>query len=144
MLLFEEDAADRSTLARFEHEWKVIVDLGMFMFGLANAGVAFSQIGTPTWLVFLSLLFGKTIGIFLCGTLAETLGFPLPQNMGKKELLLAGIISGFGFTVALFVAGEAFVDPVQQGAAKMGAILSCLVAVIAFIAGRILRIRKID
>lgn len=143
MRFFEEDIADRSTMARFEHEWKVIVDLGMFMFGLANAGVEFSQIGTATWLVFLALLLGKTLGIFSFALVAERLGFPLPQGMGNKELLVAGIIAGFGFTVALFVAGVAFIDPVHQGAAKMGAMLSCSVALVAFVAGRALGVRKI-
>ena len=61
---------------------------------------------------------------------------------GEKELLIVGIIGGFGFTVALFVAGEAFTDPTLQGAAKMGAMLSCLAALIAVAAGRLLKIRK--
>ena len=37
--LFEDDPQDRSTLSTFEHEWKLVVDFGLFMFGLANAGV---------------------------------------------------------------------------------------------------------
>ncbi len=140
--LFEEDEADRSTIARFEHEWKVIVDFGLFMFGLANAGVEFSRINAATWLVVAALLVGKSAGIFAFGSLAETLGFPLPDGMRKKELFVAGIIAGFGFTVALFVAGEAFVDPVHQGAAKMGAMLSCSAAVIGLIAGKLLGIKR--
>jgi Na+:H+ antiporter, NhaA family len=51
--LFEEDRTDRSTIAQFEHEWKIIVDFGLFLFGLANAGVGFAQVGTATWLVLL-------------------------------------------------------------------------------------------
>jgi len=140
--LFEEDEADRSAIARFEQEWKVIVDFGLFMFGLANAGVEFSRIGTATWLVVAALLVGKSAGIVALGSFAEMLGFPLPDGMRKKELFVAGIIAGFGFTVALFVAGEAFVDPLHQGAAKMGAMLSCSAAVIALIAGRLLRIKR--
>ncbi len=139
---FEEDVADRSTIARFEHEWKIIVDFGLFMFGLANAGVELSSAGTATWLVFFALLIGKTLGIFLMGSLGEKIGFPLPHGMHKKEVLLTGIIAGFGFTVALFVAGEAFIDPTLQGAAKMGAMLSCGVAVIALVLGRLLKIRR--
>lgn len=140
--IFEEDVADRSTIARFEHEWKVVVDFGLFMFGLANAGVEFSRIGTATWLVVAALLLGKSVGIFSMGWLGKKMGFPLPGGMGKKELLVTGIIAGFGFTVALFVAGEAFVDPVTQGAAKMGAMLSCAAALIAWALGRALKIRR--
>jgi NhaA family Na+:H+ antiporter len=139
---FEEDIADRSAIARFEHEWKIIVDFGLFTFGLANAGVEFSSIGTATWLVFLALLIGKTVGIFFMGSLGEKMGFPLPHGMKKKELLIVGIIAGFGFTVALFVAGEAFIDPILQGAAKMGALLSAGVSIIALALGRIVKVRR--
>jgi NhaA family Na+:H+ antiporter len=141
--MFEEDASDRSAISQFEHDWKSIVDFGLFLFGLANAGVEFSSVGTATWLVLAALLIGKTAGIFSLGCLAYRLGFPLPHGMQKKELLVVGIIAGFGFTVALFVAGEAFTDPAHQGAAKMGAMLSCGAAVIAVIAARLLKIRRV-
>lgn len=140
--LFQEDLADYSALSRFEHEWKIVVDFGLFMFGLANAGVELAQVGVTTWLVLASLVIGKTVGIFGLGALAIRLGFPLPEGMRKRDLLLAGVIAGFGFTVALFVAGEAFTDPVLKGAAKMGAILSCSVALVALIAGRILKVGR--
>ena len=140
--LFEEDPGDFSTLAHFEHEWKIVVDFGLFMFGLANSGVQFTGIGTATWLVFVSLLLGKSIGVFTMGYLGTRLGFALPNGMKYKELLIAGVIAGIGFTVALFVAGEAFTDPVIQGAAKMGAIFSILAALIAVILARIFKIRK--
>jgi Na+:H+ antiporter, NhaA family len=142
--MFEEDPEDYSTLARFEREWKIIVDFGLFMFGLANAGVAFSAVGPATWLVFYALLLGKGIGVFSMGLLGEKLGFPLPQGMGLKHLLVAGIIAGIGFTVALFVAGEAFVDPGVHGAAKMGAMLSIAAFPIAFAVARLSGIRKMD
>ena len=141
--LFEEDPTDFSTLARFEREWKIIVDFGLFMFGLANAGVRLSSIGTATWLVLAALALGKTGGIFLFGMLGQRMGYPLPARVGRKELLLVGLIAGTGLTVALFVAGEAFTDLLPQGAAKMGALLSggCGIAAIAM--GRILGIRRI-
>ena len=139
---FEEDVADRSTLSRFEHEWKVTVDFGLFMFGLANSGVYFSSAGTATWLVLVSLLLGKSGGILLLGSVARKFGFALPAGMRGKDLLVVGAIAGFGFTVALFIAGEAFLDPAVQGAAKMGAILSSSAALIAFVLGRLLQIRK--
>ncbi len=140
--LFEEDPRDRSTLSSFEHDWKIIVDFGLFMFGLANAGVAFSGVGPATWLVLLSLLAGKALGIFSFGFLGKRLGFPLPEGMGKRDLAIAGVIAGIGFTVALFVAGEAFTDPVVQGAAKMGAMFSIAAFPLAIILARLAGIRK--
>ena len=141
--MFEEDSHDFSTLAAFEHEWKIIVDFGLFMFGFANSGVEFSEFGIPTWLVLISLLIGKSLGIFSLSFLGEKLGFPLPDRMKKKHLLVAGMIAGIGFTVALFVAGEAFTDPVVKGAAKMGAMLSIVIVPIAVIFGKLLKIQKI-
>jgi NhaA family Na+:H+ antiporter len=141
--IFEQDAADPSPMSRFEDEWKVIVDFGMFMFGLANAGVQFSSIGDATWLVLSALAIGKTGGIFIMGWLGKLLGYPLPAKVGKKELVLVGLIAGIGLTVALFVAGEAFTEPVTQGAAKMGALLSAGCALIAIVLGRLMKVRRI-
>lgn len=140
--VFEEDIHDRSPLAGFEHDWKVTVDFGLFMFGLANSGVQLTSIGDATWLVLASLVIGKTGGIFLMGKLGQRLGYPLPSKIGTKELALVGLIAGIGLTVALFVAGEAFIDPVIQGAAKMGALLSGGCAIVAVIAGRLMKVRR--
>jgi len=140
--LFEEDPRDRSTLSCFEHDWKIIVDFGLFMFGLANAGVAFAGVGTATWLVLLSLLVGKAVGIFSFGLLGKELGFPLPDGMKKRDRLVAGVIAGIGFTVALFVAGEAFTDPGIQGAAKMGAMFSIAAFPVAIVLARFVGLRK--
>ncbi|MHB1126706.1 MAG: Na+/H+ antiporter NhaA [Bacillota bacterium] len=142
--LFEEAPGEHSTLAKFEHEWKIFVDFGLFFFGFANAGVQFSEISTPTWLVFLGLVVGKTVGITLFGLLGKILGFPLPDKMGIKELIMAGFIAALGLTVALFVAGAAFINPEIQGAAKMGALFSASVAFAAIIVGRIIKIKRID
>lgn len=143
MHLFEENPADQTTMSRFEHEWKVVVDFGLFMFGLANAGVRFSSIGTITWLVLASLVVGKAGGIFVMGWLGERLGYPLPPWVRLKELLLVGVIAGIGMTVALFVAGEAFSDPATQGAAKMGALFSAACAPLAVGLGRLMGVRRL-
>lgn len=140
--LFEEDPRDLSPLASFEHEWKVVVDFGLFMFGLANAGVEFSGMGVATWLVLASLAIGKTGGIFIMGMVGKWLGYPLPSHVGKKELLLVGLIGGLGLTVALFVAGEAFTDPVIQGAAKMGALFSVACGIGAIIGGKLMKVKR--
>ncbi len=146
--LFAEDGEGsiehkHDTLNSFEHYFKLPVDIGLFGFGLANAGVAFSSVGHATWAVFFGLLVGKTIGIFGFSTLGHLLGFSLPKGMDFKGLLLTGLIAGLGLTVALFVAGVAFTEPTIQGAAKMGALLSAGIAPFAIMAGVALRIKKI-
>jgi|SRR5581483_1658501 len=132
---------DRTALADFERDWKIVVDFGLFFFGLANAGVAFSSIGAVTWMVLAALIGGKAIGIFGLGLLGCALGLPLPRGIGKRELLLVGVIAGTGLTVALFVAGVAFVNPQVQGAAKMGALLSAAAGPIGLVLARLLGVR---
>lgn len=141
--LFEDDPSDSSTLRQFEHDWKAFVDFGLFMFGLANAGVKFSGISTVTWLVFSALLIGKTTGIFLFGSIANLLGFSFPKGMRHKELFVAGLIASMGLTVALFVAGVAYTNLYIQEAAKMGALFSSGAIVVSFAAARLLKIQRI-
>lgn len=142
----DEDPADsghaHSTLVNFEHAHKLPVDLGLFGFGLANAGVLFAGMNNVTWIILLSLIVGKTVGIVFFGYGAQLLGAKLPEGMDVRSLLLAGIIAGLGLTVALFVSGEAYTDPGLQGAAKMGALFSVVAAPLAIILGKVLMIEK--
>jgi NhaA family Na+:H+ antiporter len=49
---------------------------------------------------------------------------------------MASLVAALGLTVALFVAGAAFVDGELLGQAKMGALLSGFVGVVAVVVGR--------
>ncbi|MHC4994229.1 MAG: Na+/H+ antiporter NhaA [Planctomycetota bacterium] len=145
---FEHEAAKHhhhghTPLDNFEHSMKLPVDFGLFFFAFANAGVLFSGISNLTWIVFLSLLFGKIIGIFGFSFAGSMIGFPLPAGMKPKHLLVAGMIAGIGLTVALFVSGQAFkattlVGAADQGAAKMGALFSGAICLIAYVTGKAL------
>jgi NhaA family Na+:H+ antiporter len=130
-------------LQRFEHFFKMPVDYGLFLFAFANAGVEFANIGPLTWIVLASLVVGKTLGVFLFSALGSRLGFSLPGGMVMKDLAVAGLVAGLGLTVALFVSGEAYTDPDLQGQAKMGALFSGGVFVLALLVGRLVRIAKV-
>ncbi|MBI3939415.1 MAG: hypothetical protein HY315_01145, partial [Acidobacteria bacterium] len=43
------------TMNRFEHWWRVPVQVILLLFGFTNAGVALSHAGQGTWIVMLSL-----------------------------------------------------------------------------------------
>ena len=139
--LFVEEH-EKTTLASFEHFFKIPVDMGLFGFGLANAAVAFSGVSTVTWIVLASLFFGKVLGIGLFSYIGHLAGLKLPQKVGGKELLVLATIAGIGLTVALFVAGEAFTKASLQGAAKMGALFSALIALVAFLLAKLLGIKS--
>ncbi len=141
--LFVSSEDDKKfALTRFMHDWKPVVDFGLFFFGLANAGVAFSNMGVPTIMVMTALIVGKAIGITGFGLLATKVGFPLPNGMDRRDLVVTSCVAGIGLTVALFMCGAAFIDPHIQGAAKMGALFSVFSAPIAIVVAKILRVRK--
>jgi Na+:H+ antiporter, NhaA family len=130
-------------LNKMEHALKYPVEIILGLFGLMNAGVEFSAIGSATWLVLAGLLIGKPLGIFLFGWIAaRPLGLGLPDGMRLIDLVVIGCVAAIGFTVSLFVASVAFDSGPIQDAAKMGALLSFFAAIIAFIMGKFLRVQK--
>ena len=136
-------AHGHSVLDQFEHHLKMFVDFGLLFFAFANAGVAFSSIGTVTWMILAALIIGKAIGITLFSWVAALIGFPLPSRMRVKHLLVASIIAGLGLTVSLFIAGKAFPsDSAFQEPGKMGAVFSIAAALVAIVLGRILRVHQ--
>ncbi len=136
------DHSHDSPLERFEHDLKMVVDFGLFFFAFANAGVAFGGINGLTWIVLTALLAGKIVGITSFSWVANRLGFPFPSGMSLRHVFLTSIIAGLGLTVALFVSGQAFTDPVLQGAAKMGAVFSVFAALLAFAAREVVGLRN--
>lgn len=127
--LAEDLHMQHSALHLFEHQLKLFVDFGLFFFAFANAGVPLAGIGPMTWLILSALVIGKTVGVTGFALLASKLGFPLPARMGLGELVMAGFVAALGLTVALFVAGAAFVDPELLGEAKMGCLFTGFVGV---------------
>jgi NhaA family Na+:H+ antiporter len=133
----EESRPD--TLNRFEHWWKIPVQVVLLLFGFANAGVPLAQIGPGTYYVLAALLLGKPIGIVLCATLARVTGAKLPAGLGLADLVLVGVTSAIGFTVALFFATAAFPGGAPLAEAKMGALFSLVAAPLALVLARMRR-----
>ena len=135
--------AGHSVLEQFEHQLKLFVDFGLFFFAFANAGVPFTSIGTVTMMVLASLIVGKAIGVTLFSWGASLVGFPMPQGMSVRHLVVTGVIAGLGLTVALFVAGKAFPgDSPFQEPGKMGAVFSIFAALVAYVLGMLLRVKQ--
>lgn len=130
-----------SPLEKFEHQTKLFVDMGLFFFAFANAGVPFSGVGSVTVIVLLSLVVGKCVGITLFSSLAMWGGFPLPFGMRTKHLLVAALVAGLGLTVALFITAKAFACSSFEDPAKMGAVFSGGVAFLALGIGYVLKVK---
>lgn len=141
-LFAPEEARRGDTLDRFEHAWKIPVQLVLFFFGLANAGVPLSSVGTPTWLVLGGLMLGKPIGIVAMTLIGERAGLQRATGLDTRSLVVLGFAAGIGFTVALFFATAAYAPGTVLDQAKMGALLSFLAAPLAIVLARALGLRR--
>ena len=124
-------------LSRFEHWWATPVQFVLLLFGFANAGVPFEQIGPGTYYVLAGLLLGKPVGIVLFANAARLSGASLPPGLRVGDLLVVGVAASIGFTVALFFATAAFPAGAVLAQAKMGALLSFAGAPLAIVLARI-------
>lgn len=95
-------------LSMFEHNFKPYVDVGLFFFGFANAGVPLSAVGIETWITVFAIFIGKTIGIYIFTVLGRLMRLTLPAGMTMNEAFVMGNVAAIGFTVALFVTDVAF------------------------------------
>jgi NhaA family Na+:H+ antiporter len=80
------------------------------------------------------LVIGKPLGLFGASFLAVRLGLAVkPGAYTWRQLLGAGALAGIGFTMSLFIAGQAYPDPQTFAAAKIAvfgaSIISALVGV---------------
>lgn len=125
---------------RLEHKLYPWVYFGVLpLFALTNADVAFlggdlaaMATSSVTLGVFFGLVVGKPVGIMLFSFLTVKLRIAsLPENVNWLHMLGAAILGGVGFTMAIFVANLAFVDPVLVSEAKLGILMASLVAGVA-------------
>jgi Na+:H+ antiporter, NhaA family len=123
--LRREATSPAEALIETLHPW---VAYGIMpIFALANAGVSvagFSLAGDAGRVipaVGLGLLLGKPLGILVVVYITKWLGWvALPRGLGFRHLLVLGVVAGIGFTMALFVAQLAFVNPALLDAARLG------------------------
>jgi NhaA family Na+:H+ antiporter len=112
------------------------------LFALANAGVAVSTHvldghGPLLWAIGLGLVIGKPMGMLLFCVLAVKLRLAeKPRAYSWKQVAGAGALAGIGFTMSLFIAGEAFKDEAAFAAAKIAIFGASILA--AVIGGLIL------
>ncbi|MEO7908012.1 MAG: Na+/H+ antiporter NhaA [Roseiflexaceae bacterium] len=136
----EEDCEQaQAPLQKMEHRlhrWVGFVIMPVF--ALANAGVVLSassvsRSSLPVLLgIVLGLTLGKPIGIMAAAWLAVRAGIAeLPQGVGWRHILGAGVLAGMGFTMSLFIASLAFSDPATLATAKLAILLASLLAGLA-------------
>lgn len=120
-----EAISPADSLIRTLHPW---VAFGIMpVFALANSGVTISvdAIDSASWRVIagvaVGLVVGKPLGVLLvCSLLLRSGIAVLPRGIRTPHLVVLGVVAGVGFTMALFIAQLAFVDPNLLAAAKLG------------------------
>ncbi|MGB3016237.1 MAG: Na+/H+ antiporter NhaA [Ignavibacteria bacterium] len=136
------DGSKRSVSYKLQHFLhKPVALLIIPLFALANTGIKIS----PELLsglssnnavgIIMGLFIGKPVGIFLFTLLAVKLGWSsLPDEVGWKHVLGAGMIAGIGFTMSIFIALLAFNEPLIIDTSKVailcGSILSCIAGLV--------------
>ncbi|QNP47667.1 Na+/H+ antiporter NhaA [Diaphorobacter aerolatus] len=139
MLQGRESAAPVDRVACSLHPW---VTFGIMpLFALANAGVTLQSApsnaldassAVVTAAIAAALLLGKPAGVMLMSWLAvQSRLCALPPHMRWSHMLLAGLLSGIGFTMSIFIGTLAFADAALLNAAKLGVLAASASAAIA-------------
>ena len=128
-----------SPLARLEHTLHPWVAFAIMpLFALANAGVVIGEefgdalTSSLTLGVIAGLVIGKPLGIIGATWLAVRFGIAsIPPGLSWTRIIGAAMLAGIGFTMSLFIAGQAFADPDLVEKAKAGILVASMIAGIA-------------
>jgi NhaA family Na+:H+ antiporter len=120
--IHERTESPTDKLLRSTEPWSSFFVLPIF--ALANAGVILTTAvvhthGSLMLAIILGLVIGKPVGIVLSAWLAVRFRIATkPVEYSWRQLTGAGALAGIGFTMSLFIAGEAFPNPADFAAAK--------------------------
>ena len=96
------DTPDDDAVHHSEHEWHLVVQPVVFLFGLVNAGVMLRGYDNGSFAMLAAQIVGRPVGIIAAVSLAVAAGLHLPGRMGWRELLVVAFATSSGFAIALF------------------------------------------
>jgi NhaA family Na+:H+ antiporter len=134
------DATD--PLSRLELWCRHPAQAALFLFGLVNAGVPLTALEHGVWSLPLAALVGKPAGLLLGVSLGMLAGLHLPAQVNWRHLVVLGLASAMGFTMALFFATATLGPGLLLSELKMGALLSVGAGALAAAAARLLRVGR--
>ncbi len=131
------DGSEKTISYRMQHLLhKPVAFILLPLFALANTAVIFGG----DWMeglthensigIFLGLVFGKPIGIFLFCFAFVMMGVcKLPEELNWKQIFATGFLAGIGFTMSIFITLLAFKNqPEDITISKIAILISSLVA----------------
>jgi NhaA family Na+:H+ antiporter len=122
------------SLERALHPWASYVIVPLF--ALANTGLTVTSdlmhaaLRSPImWAVVVGRVVGKPIGIVLTPkALVRSRLAEVPGEGSERQMLGVATSAGMGFTVALFITGLTFADPMRRSIATFAILLSAVMA----------------
>jgi NhaA family Na+:H+ antiporter len=125
-------------LVNLEHKLHVPVNFLIIpLFALANTAIVLpgnivESLNNPlNFGILAGLVVGKPLGILLFSYLLVQLKWgSLPENVTWSQIAGIGLLAGIGFTMSIFIATLAFLDPYAQDIAKISVLLASLLSVI--------------
>jgi NhaA family Na+:H+ antiporter len=131
-----EDGGESSPSYRLQHFLhKPVAFIILPLFALANTSMMIES----DWMqgltqansigIFVGLIAGKPLGIFLFSFAAVTLSIcSLPQGINWKHILGIGFLGGIGFTMSIFITLLAYNNPEQITQSKIAVLLASLIS----------------
>ena len=138
-MLREDEPGNHVALNTFERWARCPAQVALFFFALVNTGVPLRGLEWGTLAVPAAVLIGKPVGLLAAGILAALAGFPLPERVTWRELIVIGFITAAGFTVALFFATVIWAPGILRRETAMGVLVGLSAIGLAFAAARLLR-----
>jgi NhaA family Na+:H+ antiporter len=116
----------------FLHPWVAFTIMPLF--ALANAGVGLSPSSLDVKIltaIFVAFLIGKPLGILTFSYIAVRSGLAvLPAELSWRLLAAGSLLTGIGFTMAIFI-GQAAFDPALLDSVKLGILAASTVSATA-------------
>ena len=121
------------------------------VFALANTGVVLdgeslrAAAGSGlTWAIVVGLVVGKVTGVTVASVAAVRLGFGrLPSGIFVRHVVSAGLLTGVGFTISLFIVDLALSSPELQTQARIGILVASTASSVVALAA-IAVVRAVD
>ncbi|MBK6700459.1 MAG: Na+/H+ antiporter NhaA [Saprospiraceae bacterium] len=130
------DGGEKSPSYKLQH-WlhKPVAFFILPLFALANTCISIDS----DWMssltqsnsigIFVGLIVGKPLGIFLFSIISVSLGLcRLPEDLNWKQIIGVGFLGGIGFTMSIFIALLAFDSPELITQSKIAILIASTVA----------------
>jgi NhaA family Na+:H+ antiporter len=141
-LLADPIPGGRDTLTRFERAFGPPVQVVLFLFGLVNAGIPLHGLEAGMWAFPIAVLVGRPIGVLVATELGVVSGLHRIAHVGGRELLVIGLVTSTGLSMALFFATAVMSTGPLLMQLKSGALLSVVGALLALLTARALHIGR--